>query len=97
MFAFNQKAIQYGVLQREVQAQSDIYNFAAETTERDRGDRAARVGNASLIDPAEVPIMPVKPRKTQDTMFGLLVGFGVGLCIAWALPRSIPPSILPMT
>ena len=27
VFAFNQKAIQYGVLQREVQAQSDIYNL----------------------------------------------------------------------
>ena len=23
--------------------------------------------------------MPVKPRKTQDTLLGLLVGFGVGL------------------
>jgi capsular exopolysaccharide synthesis family protein len=29
--------------------------------------------------------MPVKPRKTRDTLLGLLVGFGVGLCIAWGL------------
>src|SRR4030095_12728275 len=29
--------------------------------------------------------VPVKPRQSRDTLFGLLVGFGVGLCIAWGL------------
>jgi polysaccharide biosynthesis transport protein len=85
VFAFNQKAIQYGVLQREVQAQSEIYNLLLKQLNETGVTEQLRVGNASLIDPAEVPMMPVKPRKTQDTMFGLLVGFGVGLCIAWGL------------
>jgi polysaccharide biosynthesis transport protein len=85
VFAFNKKAIQYGVLQREVQAQSDVYNLLLKQLNETGVTEQLRVGNASLIDPAEVPIMPVKPRKTQDTMLGLLVGFGVGLCIAWGL------------
>jgi polysaccharide biosynthesis transport protein len=85
VFAFNKKAIQYGVLQREVQAQSEVYNLLLKQLNETGVTEQLRVGNASLIDPAEVPIMPVKPRKTHDTMFGLLVGFGVGLCIAWGL------------
>src|SRR5215471_13755097 len=85
VFAFNQKAIQYGVLQREVQAQSEVYNLLLKRLNETGVTEQLRVGNASLIDPAEVPTVPVKPRKTQDTILGLLVGLGVGLCIAWGL------------
>src|SRR5712691_6065953 len=85
VFAFNQKAIQYGVLQREVQAQNEVYNLLLKRLHETGVTDQIRVGNASLIDPAEVPTMPVKPRKTRDTILGLLVGLGVGLSIAWGL------------
>ena len=85
VFAFNQKVIQYGVLQREVQAQSEIYNLLLKRLNETGVTEQLRVGNASLIDPAEVPTVPVKPRKTRDTLLGLLAGLGVGLCIAWGL------------
>jgi polysaccharide biosynthesis transport protein len=85
VFAFNQKAVQYGVLQREVQAQEEIYNLLLKRLNETGVTEQIRVGNTSLIDPAEVPTVPVKPRQTRDTLFGLLVGFGVGLCIAWGL------------
>jgi polysaccharide biosynthesis transport protein len=85
VFAFNQKAIQYGVLQREVQAQEEIYNLLVKRLHETGVTDQIRVGNASLIDPAEVPTVPVKPRQSRDTLFGLLVGCGVGLCIAWGL------------
>src|SRR5262249_52521147 len=85
VFAFHQKAIQYGVLQREVQAQNEIYNLLLKRLNETGVTEQIRVGNASLIDPAEVPTMPVKPRKTQATILGLLAGLGVGLAIAWGL------------
>src|SRR5262245_8638538 len=85
VFAFNQKAIQYGVLHREVQAQSEVYNLLLKQLNETGVTEQLRVGNASLVDPAEVPTVPVKPRKTEDTILGLLVGLGVGLCIAWGL------------
>jgi polysaccharide biosynthesis transport protein len=84
-FAFTQKAIQYGVLQREVQAQNEVYNLLLKRLSETGVTEQLRVGNASLIDPAEVPTMPVKPQKTRDTLLGLLAGCGVGLCIAWGL------------
>jgi succinoglycan biosynthesis transport protein ExoP len=83
--AFNQKAMQYGVLQREVQAQNEIYNLLLKRLNETGVTEQLRVGNASLIDPAEVPAVPVKPRKTLNTLLGLLIGFGVGLSIAWGL------------
>ena len=85
VFAFHQKAIQYGVLQREVQAQNEIYNLLLKRLNETGVTDQLRVGNASLIDPAEVPTVPVKPRKTQNTLLGLLVGLGVGLGIACGL------------
>ena len=85
VFAFHQKAIQYGVLQREVQAQNEIYNLLLKRLNETGVTEQLRVGNASLIDSAEVPTVPVKPRKTLDTLFGLLVGLGVGLSIAFGL------------
>jgi polysaccharide biosynthesis transport protein len=85
VFAFNQKAIQYGVLHREVQAQEEIYNLLLKRLNETGVTEQIRVGNASLIDPAEVPTVPVKPRQTRDTLLGLLAGLGVGLCIAWGL------------
>jgi capsular exopolysaccharide synthesis family protein len=85
VFAFTQKAIQYGVLQREVQAQTEVYNLLLKRLHETGVADQIRVGNASLIDPAEVPTVPVKPRKTVNTLLGLLGGLGVGLCIAWGL------------
>src|SRR5215831_2428525 len=85
VFAFNKKAIQYGVLQREVQAQEEIYNLLLKRLHETGVTDQLRVGNTSLIDPAEVPTVPVKPRKTRDTLLGLLAGLGIGLCIAWGL------------
>jgi succinoglycan biosynthesis transport protein ExoP len=85
IFAFHQKAIQYGVLQREVQAQNEIYNLLVQRMNETGVTEQLRFGNTSLIDPAEVPTIPVKPTKTRDIIRGLLFGLGVGLSIAFGL------------
>jgi capsular exopolysaccharide synthesis family protein len=85
VFAFHQKAIQYGVLQREVQAQNEIYNLLLKRLNETGVSEQLRVGNASLIDPAEIPTAPVQYSKTWATLRGLLAGLGVGLSIAFGL------------
>ncbi|HYY17032.1 MAG TPA: GumC family protein, partial [Gammaproteobacteria bacterium] len=85
VFAFHQKAIRYGVLQREVEAQNEIYNLLLRRLHETGVTEQIRIGNASLIDPAEVPTVPVKPNKSQNTLLGLLVGFGIGMGIVFAL------------
>lgn len=85
VFGFHQKAIQYGVLQREVQAQSEIYNLLLKRLYEAGVTEQVRMGNASVIDAAEVPTVPINPKKAQKTMVGLLVGLGAGLGIAFGL------------
>jgi capsular exopolysaccharide synthesis family protein len=85
VFGFHRTAIQYGVLQREVQAQNEIYNLLLRRLNETGVTEQIRVGNASVIDPAEVPSIPIKPRKAMNTLLGLLVGLGIGLGIAFGL------------
>src|SRR5918996_2728726 len=85
VFSFHQKAIQYGVFQREVQAQNEIYNLLLKRLNETGVTEQIRMGNASLIDPAEVPTVPFKPQKARSALMGLLFGLGVGLAIAFGL------------
>jgi polysaccharide biosynthesis transport protein len=85
VFAFHQKAIQYGVLQREVQAQNEIYNLLLRRLHEAGVTEQLRIGNATVIDSAEVPTVPVKPNKSRNTLVGLLVGLGIGVAMASAL------------
>ena len=85
VFAFTQKVIQYGVLQREVQAQTEVYNLLLKRLHETGVTDQIRVGNASVVDLAEVPTVPVKPSKTMTTLLWPAGRIRVGLCIAWGL------------
>ena len=84
-FAFHQKAIQYGVLQREVQAQNEVYTLLLKRLHETGMTDQLRVGNVSLIDPAQVPTVPVNSGKKKKILIGLLAGLGVGVGIAFGL------------
>jgi capsular exopolysaccharide synthesis family protein len=85
VFAFHKKAVQYGVFKREMEAQKDIYNLLLRRLNETGVTDQLRMGNASLIDPAEVPTVPVKPQKLRSTLTGLLLGLGVGVVLAFGL------------
>jgi polysaccharide biosynthesis transport protein len=75
----NRAEFQLGVLQREVEANREMYNMfmtrAKETTSTsDLQNPIARV-----VDPALVPLYPVKPRKTQIVAIALLLGLMVAV------------------
>lgn len=84
VFAFHQKAVQYGVLKREMEAQKEIYNLLLRRLNETGVTEQLRLGNASVIDAAEVPTTPFKPQKTRSTLMGLLLGLGVGVALAQA-------------
>lgn len=85
VLGFHQKAIQYGVLKREIEAQQEVYNLLLRRLNETGVTEQIRLGNASLIDPAEAPTTPFKPQKARSTLTGLVLGLGVGLAIAFSL------------
>ena len=80
--AFNRKEIDFDSLSREADSNRQIYQtFLSRTKETGAtGDFLTPV--ARVIDPAVVPLNPVKPPKMQLIGIGLLAGLIVGLIAA---------------
>jgi capsular exopolysaccharide synthesis family protein len=68
-----------------MQVQNEIYNLLLKRLHEAGVMEQLRMGNASIIDPAEVPTVPTNPKKIQKALVGLLVGLGVGLGVAFGL------------
>ncbi|HEY1851930.1 MAG TPA: polysaccharide biosynthesis tyrosine autokinase [Candidatus Binataceae bacterium] len=84
----NDAAAQYGVLQRDVDTNRELYN-AILTRIKDvemQGD--IRSKNVSVINHAEVPGAPTSPRKLFALMLATMGGLGLGLALAFIVEMS---------
>lgn len=89
-FAFHRKAIQDRLLQYEVQSQREMYVFLLRRLHELRVVEQLRVGNASVLDPAEAPAGPIGSRRGRNTVVGLLVGLVIGWGIALGFASADP-------
>lgn len=81
----NDSAAQYAILQREVDANRELYN-AILTRIKDvevSGDISSN--NVSVINSAEVPGAPTTPKKSLDLMLATMGGLGLGLAAAFII------------
>ncbi|VBB43631.1 GumC2 (modular protein) [uncultured Desulfatiglans sp.] len=79
----NQKAIQYSVLNREVESAREMYNLLIKRFKETTLTEDMRTGNIRVIDQAEVPRSPVKPNKKLNLLLGLIVGLVAGTGLAF--------------
>lgn len=77
----NEKAIQYGVLRREVESAQNIYEMLIKRFKETSLSENMKTGNIRIIDKAEVPKEPVKPKKRLSIILAMIVGLfgGTGL------------------
>ncbi len=77
----NEKAIQYGVLRREVESAQNIYEMLIKRFKETSLSENMKTGNIRIIDKAEVPKGPVKPKKRLSIILAMIVGLfgGTGL------------------
>jgi succinoglycan biosynthesis transport protein ExoP len=77
----NEKFVQYGVLTREVDTNRQLYDALIKRMKEQSVTEEIRTVNVWVVEKAEKPLSPVKPKKSVDILLGLIVGMfgGVGL------------------
>ncbi len=79
--ALNQKAIEYSVLQRQAESARQMYELLIKRFKETQLTEDMKTGNIRIVDRAEVPRFPVRPRKKLNVILAVVTGllFGVGL------------------
>jgi capsular exopolysaccharide synthesis family protein len=79
--SMNRKAIDYGVLQRDVESSKQIYQTLLQRAKETGISGDLKTSNVRVVDSAELPDRPVSPRHSVSLLLGLLGGafFGIGL------------------
>jgi capsular exopolysaccharide synthesis family protein len=77
----NQRAIDYKILKREVDTNRTIYNSLLQRLKEVEVTAGIKASNIQVIDPAEVPLGPHRPRPLLNLALAVLVGTlgGIGL------------------
>ncbi len=79
--SMNRKAIELGVLEREVQSARQIYDSLLQRAKETGVSTELRTSNIRVVDEAELPRAPVFPRKLLNLLLAILGGgvLAVGL------------------
>jgi capsular exopolysaccharide synthesis family protein len=81
----NKKAIQFGVLQRQVESSRHMYELLIKRFKETSLTEEMKTGNIRIVDRAEVPLLPVKPRKKLNLLLAIVVGLTLGIGLAFLL------------
>ena len=81
--AMNRKAIDDGVLEREVQSTKQIYESLLQRAKETGVSTELRTSNIRIVDRAEQPRAPVMPRKLLSLVLALGGGFVLALTLAF--------------
>ncbi len=79
--SMNEKFIQYNTLAREVETNRQLYDALIKKLKEESVTQQVQTVNVWVVEKAEKPDSPVKPRKSLNILLGIIVGLfgGVGL------------------
>ena len=83
--SLNKKAIDYNVLKREAETSREMFDILIKRFKETSMTEDIRTGNIRVIDSAEIPKSPVKPKKTQNILLAIVVGLSMGVGLAFFL------------
>ncbi|MBI5198916.1 MAG: polysaccharide biosynthesis tyrosine autokinase [Nitrospirae bacterium] len=80
-FALNQRSIQYNILKREADTNKELYNGMLQRLKETGVSAGISMSNILILDRAEVPQVPDKPKKKLNILLAVLIGIfgGIGL------------------
>jgi capsular exopolysaccharide synthesis family protein len=80
----NRSGIEYGVLQRDNDANRQMFEALLKRTQETGISEELKAGNIRVIDPAETPRGPVSPNTFNNLLIALLGGLAVAVGLAFA-------------
>ena len=83
--ALNKKAVQFGVLKRQADSSRQLYELLIKRFKETSLTEEMKTGNIRIVDRAEIPAEPVKPRKKLNLLLALVVGAFLGIGLAFFL------------
>jgi len=83
LLELNQKAIEYGVLRRQAEGTRQMYELLIKRFKETSLTEDMRTGNIRIIDKAEVPKYPIKPRKRLNIFLAIILSLFIGIGLAF--------------
>jgi succinoglycan biosynthesis transport protein ExoP len=78
----NRKAIEFGVLKREVDANQQVFRDLTNRTKQTGLEAELKSTNIRVVEKAEAPRVPIAPERGRNYLLGLLIGIGLGIGLA---------------
>jgi len=78
-----QRSIQYNILKRDVDSNKQLYEGLLQRLKEAQVSAGLKASNIRIVDSAEVPKGPVKPRVLLNLAFGLILGLVAGVGLAF--------------
>src|SRR5436309_5599816 len=77
-----EKSVQYNILKREVDTNKQLYEGLLQQIKAAGVSAGLKASNIRLVDSAEPPAKPVKPRTLLNLSVALFLGLALGICAA---------------
>ena len=78
-----EKGIQYNILKRDVDTNRQLYEGLLTRMKEAQVSAGLKASNIRIVDPAEAPKYPAKPRVLLNLMLGVILGLGLGIGLAF--------------
>jgi polysaccharide biosynthesis transport protein len=77
------KEIQFGILKREADSNQQLYDLLLKRLKETGLSQGLDTNNVRIVDPAVVPVRPIRPRPVLNLAIGAVIGMVFGVAVAF--------------